>query len=350
MSIPLSCATSSIPPFPASSDAESTGNLPSKLDAISKAGFQGIELAFPDLVAYSTELEGHDVDAKDFDTIVKTAKRVQSQCKDLDLKVMMLQPFANWEGWETGSKETRDAEERADGWIRVMEAVGTDMIQVGSTDAEGISMDRNRLAEDVGRFGEKLAKKGFKLCYENWAWSTHAPTWRDVDEIVKMIGKENVGLCLDTFQTAGYEWGDPTTKSGKVEGEEVDKTYQKSLESLSTTIPADKIFVLQVSDAYRPPKPLDDKPDENGLRPRGRWSSKFRPMPGKEGGYLPIIEMGAAVLKTGFRGWFSLEIFDGGPRGTGIGAGDSEEWAKKAKASMDAFILKCKEFLKMEEV
>jgi hypothetical protein len=43
---------------------------------------------------------------------------------------MMLQPFSNFEGWEKGSREREDAFARARGWIRIMRAVGTDMLQV----------------------------------------------------------------------------------------------------------------------------------------------------------------------------------------------------------------------------
>ena len=42
----------------------------------------------------------------------------------------MLQPFSNFEGWPQGSKERGDAFSRAKGWIQIMQAVGTDMLQV----------------------------------------------------------------------------------------------------------------------------------------------------------------------------------------------------------------------------
>ena len=37
----------------------------------------------------------------------------------------------------------------------------------------------------------------------------------------------------------------------------------------------------------------------------------YRPMP-FDGGYLPVVEMTRAVWDTGFRGVYSMEIFDGG--------------------------------------
>ena len=93
---------------------------------------------------------------------------------------------------------------------------------------------------------------------------------------------------------------------------------------MSATIPAEKIYILQISDAYKPPKPLSPDPDESGLPPRGRWSMNLRPMP-FDGGYLPVVEVARAVLQTGFRGWFSMEVFDGGP------GGDDTEWKDLGK-------------------
>lgn len=164
-----------------------------------------------------------------------------------------------------------------------------------------------------------LGEHNFKLAYENWAWSTHAPDWKDVWEIVQKVDLPNVGLCLDTFQTGGGELGDPTTQSGMVEDvskEELQKRFDRSLNELRETVPSDKIYLLQISDAYKPKQPFSKGPDESGTRPKGRWSHDFRPLP-FNGGYLPVVEVTKAVLKTGFRGWFSYEVFDGGPDGTG---------------------------------
>jgi len=143
-------------------------------------------------------------------------------------------------------------------------------------------------------------------------------------EIIQLANRSNIGLCLDTFQTAGGEWGDPTTESGRIESIpefELQQRYKTSLSKLTEIIPKNKIFVLQISDAYKPDIPLSPEPDEEGLRPRGRWSHSFRPMP-FNGGYLPIVPVVKAVLQTGFRGWFSAEIFDGGSDGKGKDVND----------------------------
>lgn len=191
------------------------------------------------------------------------------------------------------------------------------------------------LASDLRELADLLAVHKFRLAYENWCWATHAPNWKDVWQIVQLVDRSNVGLCLDTFQTAGGEWADPTTESGLKESEsheEREKRFQRSLDELSKAIPEDKIYLLQISDAYKPERPLDTKADKNGLRPKGRWSSSLRPMP-FDGGYLPIVDVAKAVLRTGYCGWFSMETFDGGPQGKGQEWNDIPGFASKAMES-----------------
>ena len=73
----------------------------------------------------------------------------------------------------------------------------------------------------------------------------------------------------------------------------------------------------------------------DGLRPRGRWSHDFRPLPFEEG-YLPVTEVTRAVLETGFRGWFSYEAFDGGKDGKGLPESREADLMAIAKRAMVA--------------
>ena len=104
--------------------------LPSKLSAIASAGFQGIELGFPDLLSFASSILGRQVGAQEYDILVTASKQVRRLCEELKLKVVILQPFANFEGWGAQSEEREDAFRRAKGWIRIMQAVGCDMLQV----------------------------------------------------------------------------------------------------------------------------------------------------------------------------------------------------------------------------
>lgn len=155
---------------------------------------------------------------------------------------------------------------------------------------------------------------------------------------MKKADRPNLGLCLDTFQSAGGEWANPVTESGLIEdvnSNQLANRWKASCDELSKTIPRDKIFFLQISDAYKVVPPLPDKPDEGGLRPRGQWSHDHRPMP-YDGGYLPVEDFTRAVLKTGFRGWLSMEVFDG--RGPEKYGDDMGPFAKQAFDSLQKLL------------
>ena len=126
--IPFCYATCSI-------DTDPPSPLPAKLSAISAAGFQAIELSFPDLLSFAQQHldrpKSDDSLATDYDALCEAGKEVRKLCENEKLKILVLQPFANFEGWEKGSAESEDAWSRARGWVRIMEAVGTDMLQVG---------------------------------------------------------------------------------------------------------------------------------------------------------------------------------------------------------------------------
>ncbi len=98
--------------------------LHEKLKAIASAGFQGIELGFPDLLSFASKKFNRDVGPQEFDLLCGAGQEVRSTCQELGLKIVMLQPFANFEGWKPQSEERMDAFTRAKGWIRIMEAVG----------------------------------------------------------------------------------------------------------------------------------------------------------------------------------------------------------------------------------
>ena len=324
--IPVSFASCSLSNHPAHT-------LPLVLQSLHKAGFRAIELSMPDLLAHASKLNStKDVAPDDYTTLCAAAKDVRRLCNELDMEIMLLQPFANFEAWPRGSKERKDAFERARGWIDIMAACDCKTLQVGSTDTPADKLitkngvvDRDAVVADLRELADLLGEHGFRLAYENWCWSTHAPDWADVWDIAQQVNRDNIGLCLDTFQTAGGEWADPSTESGKLAGDGAQERFGASLAGLSSRVPADKIYLLQISDAYRLDEPITEDADD-GLRPRGRWSHDYRPLPYE--GYLPVVDVARAVLKTGFRGWFSYEVFDFPPWKQGIR--DLDAYAEQA--------------------
>lgn len=338
-SIPKSFATVSV--------GTPSDSLEDKLVAISSANFTAIELGFPDLLSFASTFHKREIAEDDYDALCSAGTEVKILCQKHNLAVMMLQPFANFEGWAPNSSERKDAFDRARGWIRIMQAVGTDMLQVGSSDSPDMSSETDVLAADLAELADMLAEHGFRLAYENWCWATVAPTWHSVWEIVQKANKPNIGLCLDTFQTAAGEYGDPCTASGlrSHDGntpQALQQSYTSSLHKLSQTIPAEKIFLLQISDVYKPPTAFKDEVDD-GLRPRGRWSHDFRPYM-YNGGFLTkqCEEFARAVLQTGARCWFSVEVFDGGPKGDGNGVEkDMGLFTKGAMGSLEKLLGAC---------
>jgi sugar phosphate isomerase/epimerase len=132
----MSISRSSLDSIPTSFATVSVGTpddaLEDKLKAISGAGFQAIELGFPNLVSFAAKHHKKEIKENDYDSLCSAGTEVKALCKKYNLDIMMLQPFSNFEGWPLGSKERDDAFSRAKGWIRIMQAVGTDMLQVRS--------------------------------------------------------------------------------------------------------------------------------------------------------------------------------------------------------------------------
>lgn len=126
--IPISFATCSI-------GSKSGIALPEKLEAIHSAGFDAFELSMPDLLAYGKVLNDEEPDASDYDTIVEVAKAVKSLTQEVGLTILMLKPLVNFEGWRLGIQDSKreDAFARARGWLMVMDALGTDMLQVSKS-------------------------------------------------------------------------------------------------------------------------------------------------------------------------------------------------------------------------
>ena len=55
-----------------------------------------------------------------------------------------------------------------------------------------------------------------------------------------------------------------------------------------------------------------------------------------------MIDVAKAVLETGFRGWFSTEVFDGGPDGQDQGWKDMPAYTKKSMKSHEQLLQEVK--------
>lgn len=120
--IPLSYASCSI--------GKPSDSLHQRLEAITNAGFTAIELSFPDITQYAEQLLDKKVGPDDFTELCRAAEEIGKMCKQLNLDIMMLQPFSNFEGWPKGSADREKAFVKAKGWIQLMRSCGTNLLQV----------------------------------------------------------------------------------------------------------------------------------------------------------------------------------------------------------------------------
>lgn len=237
-----------------------SGELPEKLEAIARAGFDGVEIFENDFLAF-------DGSPRDVGRMVR----------NFGLEITLFQPFRDFEGMpEPHRARTFDRAERK---FDVMQELGTDLVLVCSNVSPVSLGGIDRAAADFHELGERAAKRGLKVGYEALAWGRHIFDHRDAWEIVRRANHPNIGLILDSFHTLARKIDIGSIRS----------------------VPKDKIFIVQLADA-----PLIDMD-------LLYWSRHFRNMPGE--GDLPVADFVSAVAATGYDGYLSLEIFNDQFRG-----------------------------------
>ena len=232
-----------------------SGTLESKLRAIAGAGFDAVEIFEPDLLACTL-----------------TPTEIGKMLRDLGLACAVYQPFRDFEGMPVDQRQrTFDRAERK---FDVMAALGTDLMLVCSNCSPTSLPDRNRIVDDFGELGERLAKRDLRVGYEALAWGRHVIDHRDAWSIVRDVDHPNIGLILDSFHSLARRI--PTTSIGDIDG--------------------DKLFLVQIADA--PMMDLDYL----------SWARHFRNFPGQ--GEFPVADYAAEIARIGYAGYWSLEIFN----------------------------------------
>ncbi|XVQ14007.1 bifunctional sugar phosphate isomerase/epimerase/4-hydroxyphenylpyruvate dioxygenase family protein [Spirillospora sp. CA-255316] len=232
-----------------------SGSLADKLTAIGAAGFDGVEIFENDLVAGAMSPE-----------------EVRARAADLGLGIDLYQPFRDFEAVPPAllARNLRRAEHK----FAVMERLGATQLLVCSTVSPESVDDDALAAEQLRLLAERAAAHGIRIAYEALAWGRHVDDYLHAWRIVRMADHPNLGVCLDSFHILSRE-ADPYAIE---------------------TIPAEKIFFLQLADAPR--LPMDVL----------YWSRHYRCFPGQ--GDLDVAGLVAHVLRTGYDGPLSLEVFN----------------------------------------
>jgi 4-hydroxyphenylpyruvate dioxygenase len=232
-----------------------SGTLEDKLAAAAAAGFDGVEIFEPDLVASSW-----------------SPAEIALRCADLGLSIDLYQPFRDLDSSDEDrfARNLRRAERKFD----IMAELGTSTMLVCSSVAPDAVADLDRLAEQFATAATRAAERGLRLAYEALAWGRHVSTWERSWEVVRRGGHPALGLCLDSFHVLS-RGSDPAEFA---------------------EVPGEKLFFLQLADAPR--LQMDVL----------QWSRHHRLFPGQGAFDLPAFL--GHVLDAGYDGPLSLEVFN----------------------------------------
>lgn len=286
----------------------------SVLQAASKAGFQGIEIFYNHLAHHAATASNSSVDDVGRDALVKAAQDIREECNRLDLAIITLQPFAQYDGLLDQDQHHRMVR-KFELWIELAHILGTSIVQIPTNMVKaGTTGDMDKIVADIVELADIAGKADpvINLAYESMSWGAHHDLWEHSWEVVKKANRSNVGLCLDTYHIASRVWADPCSSTGKTANADAD--LAASLKRMVEEVDVEKIFYLQLSDAERLSSPLVEghefyNPEQP---PRMSWSRNARLFPCEEdrGGYLPVLDIAQSIVnKIGYRGWVSMEIF-----------------------------------------
>ncbi|HDG9807347.1 TPA: sugar phosphate isomerase/epimerase and 4-hydroxyphenylpyruvate domain-containing protein [Raoultella planticola] len=242
-----------------------SGTLSEKLHAIAAAGYQGVEIFENDLLYYTG-----------------TPADIRNLAADLGLKITLFQPFRDFEG--ASRSQFAANMERAKRKFALMHELGCDTLLLCSNVQPECSADVALQVADLAALAALAEQEKIVIGYEALAWGTHVNRWYQAWERVKSVNSPALGIVLDSFHILAR--GD---------------TLQRLPE-----VPVDKITFLQLADA--PLMKMDVL----------EWSRHFRCFPGQ--GQLPLVDFARDLTRCGYRGPWSLEIFNDGFRASPNGA------------------------------
>jgi 4-hydroxyphenylpyruvate dioxygenase len=237
-----------------------SGSLDEKLGAIAAAKFDAVEIFENDLLSFAG-----------------TPDDVRQMLEELNLGIVTLQPFRDFEGMPEPQRARGFA--RAERKFDIMQELGCDLLMICSNCSADSIGGIDRAAADLRALAERAHARGMRIAFEALAWGRHINDYRDAWEVVRRADHPAAGLVLDTFHILAR------------------KTDLNAIRA----IPRDKIFLVQVADA-----PLLEMDYLS-------WSRHFRNFPGQ--GDLPVLDFMEALVATGYRGPLSLEIFNDQFRG-----------------------------------
>ncbi len=232
-----------------------SGSLVEKLHACAAAGFDGVEIFEPDLIASD-----------------HSPAEIRALAHRLGLSLDLYQPLRDLEGVDeaTFGENLR----RAGATFATAARLGIDTVLVCSNVATATIDSDEVSADQLRRIGDVAQTFGIRIAFEALAWGRYVDDYRRAWRIVELADHPAVGVCLDSFHVLS-RGHDPA-----------------AIEQ----IPGAKIFYLQLADA--PALSMDVL----------SWSRHHRLFPGE--GTFDLAAFVGHVLAAGYDGPLSLEVFN----------------------------------------
>ncbi|HEY9329707.1 MAG TPA: TIM barrel protein [Streptomyces sp.] len=232
-----------------------SGTLTEKLNAVARAGFDGVEIFENDLLGSPLSPE-----------------QIRERAADLGLELFLYQPMRDVEGLDADAfaRSMRRAEHK----FRVMRRLGVDTVLVCSSVSAHARDDDALAAAHLRELAELADEYGIRVAYEALAWGRHVNTYDHAWRIVEAADHPALGVCLDSFHILA-RGSDPAGFA---------------------VIPGEKIFFVQLADA--PLMGMDVL----------QWSRHHRCFPGQ--GDFDLAEFVRSVVRSGYDGPLSLEVFN----------------------------------------
>ncbi|KAL5358109.1 xylose isomerase-like protein [Aspergillus floccosus] len=291
-----------------------------KLSACAHNGFKAVELFYDDLEALASSHSKLIQPTRD--ELLSAARQIRALCDVLQIRILNLQPLRFYEGLVDRRERDRIAYSVIPTWMDILEILGSDTILIASnflppdpsTGKNPLTGDLDVITDDLRLLATLGAARSppVKFAYEALAWGTYINTWEASWDIVQRVNRPNFGLAIDTFNIAGAVYADPSAVGGR-NGPDADAALRQSLNRLAHTVDIEKILIVQMADAEQLAEAL--KPGHPlyipGQPSRMSWSRNARLFLCEEdrGGYLPVLEVLQTVVKMGWTGWMSYEIF-----------------------------------------
>ncbi|KTS55217.1 4-hydroxyphenylpyruvate dioxygenase, partial [Microbacterium testaceum] len=251
-----------------------SGTLADKLHACADAGFDGVEIFEPDLLAAP-----------------ESPEEIAALAGRLGLSLDLYQPMRDVEGVD--EEAFAAVLRRADAKFRLMQRLGMDLVLCCSNVATATVDDDDVSADQLRRLGDLAAGYGIRIAFEALAWGRFVDDYRRAWRIVERADHPAVGVCLDSFHilSRGHDLAE------------------------IADIPSEKIFFVQLADAPRLSMDVLS------------WSRHHRLFPGE--GDFDLADFTARIVRAGYTGPWSLEVFNDTFRQT-----DARRTARHARRSL----------------